>query len=81
MPIHSISARLNLLFEWCNWIRLVQDRYKQIPAEFGPMVTRLVHFLYNEMDVLQEDAILEWVESIDDVSSFPFLIVFILFFQ
>lgn len=51
-----------------NLLLAVEDRYKQIPAEFGPMVTRLVHFLYNEMDVLQEDAILEWVESIDDNS-------------
>ncbi|VDL71947.1 unnamed protein product [Nippostrongylus brasiliensis] len=46
----------------------IEDRYKESTAEFGPMVTRLVHFLYNDLDVIEEEAILEWAESLDQSS-------------
>ncbi|KIH58209.1 bacterial transferase hexapeptide repeat protein [Ancylostoma duodenale] len=45
----------------------LEDRYKENSKEFGPMVARLVHFLYNELDILEEEAILEWAGSIDEV--------------
>uniref|UniRef100_A0A7I4Y979 Translation initiation factor eIF2B subunit epsilon n=1 Tax=Haemonchus contortus TaxID=6289 RepID=A0A7I4Y979_HAECO len=46
----------------------IEDHYKESPEEFGKMVTRLVHFLYNDMDILEEDAILEWADSLDENS-------------
>ncbi|EYC41069.1 hypothetical protein Y032_0583g299 [Ancylostoma ceylanicum] len=49
--------------------RLIKkDRYKEKPKEFGPMVARLTHFLYNDLDVLEEEAILEWAGSLDEES-------------
>ncbi|RCN35727.1 hypothetical protein ANCCAN_18398 [Ancylostoma caninum] len=45
----------------------IEDRYRENPKEFGPMVARLVHFLYNDLDILEEEAILEWAGSIDEV--------------
>ncbi|PIO70481.1 eIF4-gamma/eIF5/eIF2-epsilon [Teladorsagia circumcincta] len=44
------------------------DRFKESPTEFGKLVTRLVHFLYNEMDLLEEEAILEWAATLDEDS-------------
>ncbi|KAK6738470.1 hypothetical protein RB195_020523 [Necator americanus] len=46
----------------------IEERYKESPEEFGVMIARLVHFLYNDLDVLEEDAILEWTSSIDESS-------------
>ncbi|ETN75757.1 hypothetical protein NECAME_12164, partial [Necator americanus] len=46
----------------------IEERYKESPEEFGAMIARLVHFLYNDLDVLEEDAILEWTSSIDEMS-------------
>ncbi|CAJ0606006.1 unnamed protein product [Cylicocyclus nassatus] len=46
----------------------VEDRYKDNPNEFGPIVARLVHFLYNDLDILEEEAILEWAATIDEKS-------------
>ncbi|PIO59099.1 eIF4-gamma/eIF5/eIF2-epsilon [Teladorsagia circumcincta] len=46
----------------------IEDRFKESPTEFGKLVTRLVHFLYNEMDILEEEAILEWAATLDEDS-------------
>ncbi|CAD6191483.1 unnamed protein product [Caenorhabditis auriculariae] len=42
----------------------VEDKYDRERAEFGPKVPKLVHFLYNDADVLDEEAILEWANTI-----------------
>ncbi|KHJ87462.1 eIF4-gamma/eIF5/eIF2-epsilon [Oesophagostomum dentatum] len=46
----------------------IYDRYKENAKDFGPIVPRLVHFLYNDLDVLEEDSILEWAGTIDEAS-------------
>ncbi|KAK6030177.1 eIF4-gamma/eIF5/eIF2-epsilon, partial [Ostertagia ostertagi] len=51
-----------------TWTGLKEDRFKESPTEFGKLVTRLVHFLYNEMDILEEEAILEWAATLDEDS-------------
>ncbi|KJH50669.1 hypothetical protein DICVIV_03189 [Dictyocaulus viviparus] len=44
----------------------IEDRFKRSSVKFRPLVARLVHFLYNDMDILEEESILEWVESLDE---------------
>lgn len=42
----------------------VEDRYNAVDA-FRARVPKLVHFMYNVADILEEEAILEWAESIE----------------
>lgn len=46
----------------------VEDKYEKDTEQFGPKVARLVHFLYENADVLDEEAILEWAETIAEES-------------
>ncbi|CAB3411091.1 unnamed protein product [Caenorhabditis bovis] len=46
----------------------IEDKYDKEPEVFGPKVAKLVHFLYNDADVLDEEAISEWAGSIPSES-------------
>ena len=43
-----------------------QERYESSPDTFGPMVAKIVHALYNDVDVLEEEPILEWNASLPE---------------
>lgn len=42
----------------------VEDRFNAVES-FRARVPKLVHFMYNDADILEEEAILEWAESIE----------------
>uniref|UniRef100_A0A8R1I6L9 W2 domain-containing protein n=1 Tax=Caenorhabditis japonica TaxID=281687 RepID=A0A8R1I6L9_CAEJA len=46
----------------------IEDKYEKEANSFGPKVAKLVHFLYNDADVLDEEAILEWAKTIAEES-------------
>uniref|UniRef100_A0A1I7X9W7 Translation initiation factor eIF2B subunit epsilon n=1 Tax=Heterorhabditis bacteriophora TaxID=37862 RepID=A0A1I7X9W7_HETBA len=43
----------------------IEERFKNHPDEFGPKVAKMVHMLYDDLDILEEEAILEWADSLE----------------